>query len=367
MQEISTEGKGTATASLPADGRLRKLRACEACRRLKVPCHREDTASEAPCQRCVKAKRQCLVTISKRKRQRQTTSREAELEMKIDTLINSLALRSDANTVPRDGLSSIGTPMKPPDVHDPRGPPKTYSTFLQSPNIPHVSSLSTELLESNFQHSEHDSQATSPGIISGLFTQELESFQAFLQGDLYAGEAPRTAMNTDIVGGQLMDNATAKRIFDRYKTELCPHNPFVVFDPKQEADEVRRATPLLFLSIVAATCGGVRPDLQAYLTSKVTRILADRIMFRGEKSLELIQSLQVMTNFYAPPPHKDLQLNFSQLVHVAAQMALDLGLGKRLSNGKLAAPLPGRAVSCLDPDALETRRCWLVCYYNCAT
>jgi hypothetical protein len=83
--------------------------------------------------------------------------------------------------------------------------------------------------------------------------------------------------------------------------------------------------------------------------------------------MELVQTIQIMTVFYQPP-EKYEELNFNQLIHIAAVMALDIGMGKRTRKGP---PLPWKPFmdknkSLPDANAAETRRCWLGCYYMCS-
>jgi len=77
------EGGGT-----PEEGTndLKRPRACEACRGLKVKCEFDPSNHDGPCKRCAKAHRNCVVTQPSRKRQKKTDSRVAELEKKIDAL-----------------------------------------------------------------------------------------------------------------------------------------------------------------------------------------------------------------------------------------------------------------------------------------
>lgn len=80
---------------------LKRPRACEACRGLKVKCEFDPNNQEGPCRRCTKARRNCVVTQPSRKRQKKTDSRVAELEKKIDALTAVLhATRSD--TIPHN-------------------------------------------------------------------------------------------------------------------------------------------------------------------------------------------------------------------------------------------------------------------------
>ncbi|KMU90402.1 hypothetical protein CIHG_08212 [Coccidioides immitis H538.4] len=69
---------------------LKRPRACEACRQLKVRCDPDTNHPDGSCKRCTKANRRCIVTVPTRKRQRKADSRVAELEKKIDALTASL-------------------------------------------------------------------------------------------------------------------------------------------------------------------------------------------------------------------------------------------------------------------------------------
>jgi hypothetical protein len=99
----------------------------------------------------------------------------------------------------------------------------------------------------------------------------------------------------------------------------------------------------------------------------VTKVMADRVMFRGEKSLEMVQAMQVMTCFYQPPDKYE-ELNFNQLIHVAAVMAMDIGMGKRArrGGGGIWRPYHDNKRPLSDPNSAETRRCWLGTYYMCS-
>jgi hypothetical protein len=57
------------------------------------------------------------------------------------------------------------------------------------------------------------------------------------------------------------------------------------------------------------------------------RIYAERIICNGEKTLELIQALQISSRVFSPEHFEELK--FYQLIHIAAVMAIDIGLAKR--------------------------------------
>src|SRR2546423_12545001 len=73
---------------------LKRSRACEACRQLKVRCEPDENSPTGSCKRCTKANRPCIVTAPSRKRQKKTDSRGAELAKKIDALTGSLMARA---------------------------------------------------------------------------------------------------------------------------------------------------------------------------------------------------------------------------------------------------------------------------------
>ena len=169
---------------------------------------------------------------------------------------------------------------------------------------------------------------------------------------------------SDVIERHIIDAPTAYRIFDRYSNER-QFLPVVVFRPGTKAEDIRRSKPILFLSILSAASNTICPDLQPTFVAELMRIIADRVICRGEKSLEIVQSLQVATVFYQPPERYEA-LNYNQLIHIAAVMAIDIGMGKRVR----AEHVPpwkeyiGKTTR-LDADSAETRRAWLGLYFMC--
>lgn len=133
--------------------------------------------------------------------------------------------------------------------------------------------------------------------------------------------------------------------------------------------EIRKTKPTLFLAILSASSGSIYPEYQRALTKEITSIYADRIMVNGEKTLELIQALHINTIWYFPPEHFE-ELKFYQLIHIAAVMAIDIGMGKK--NKRQGANTAGlfrdhqhRRTPYPDPESAEARRAWVACYFLC--
>jgi hypothetical protein len=341
---------------------IKRPRACEACRQLKVKCEPDDNHPTGSCKRCAKANRQCVVTAPSRKRQKKTDSRVAELEKKIDALTATLAARggSDPDMAVDPAMAGAHPSLPPPQDnriagygsqwHQPPPPAGTHSPHQGvKRKVPDYEYFGGELHKPSppqYKQSPHS-----------------HTYQP-VQEHKAKSDEPATV---DPVERGLVDITTSRKCFDRYMAEMCEHLPLVVFPPGTHADEVRKSKPILFLAVMAVASGTIRPDLQPRLILEITRTLADRVIFRGEKSLELVQTIQVTTCFYQPP-EKYEELNFNQLIHVGAVMALDLGMGKRSKRGGAGIWRPynenKRPLS--DPNSAEVRRCWLGCYYMCS-
>jgi hypothetical protein len=127
----------------------------------------------------------------------------------------------------------------------------------------------------------------------------------------------------------------AKRLYDHYIRQIAPHFPVMVLNCTME--ELRCTKPILFLTILSVASGTLdNPDLHCSLRNEAMHVYADRIVVRSDKSLELIQSLLLMALWIYPLDVLE-ELKFYTLIHNAALMAIDIGLG-RVSR----VPLPQR-------------------------
>jgi hypothetical protein len=274
---------------------------------MKIRC--EPLEDRNSCRQCSKTNRECLITAPRRKRQK-TVHRVAELEKKIEALTASLGPRESQDETMD---SSFPRPFFEPE--------------------------SAKIFEVDAEIARERSARSAAS--TRKWTRE-------------------ETVYVDVIDNGIVDETTAYLAFQRFHTEMCVYFPIVVFPAATTAQEIRSQKPILFLSILAAGIGVFQPGMQTLLSDELTFILADRIMYRGERSLELVQALLVLMIFYSRPRHQK-ELNFNQTIHIAATMALDLGMGRRSKKGAFnEKPLfPGVSV-------VETRRTWLGCYYMCA-
>ncbi|KAK3383293.1 hypothetical protein B0T24DRAFT_43711 [Lasiosphaeria ovina] len=385
-------------------GDAKKPRSCESCRGLKVRCEPDPANPDGPCKRCAKANRACVVTQPTRKRQKKTDSRVAELEKKIDALTASLqATRggiansiqaatpqptpagsgsavpvsgSVSSTGSRAGAASLGRDESVPASGASRG------TGFHSPSTVTVRewpSQPREQSSSSYQPSAPSRlpATAAPPAVAGqkrklADTRDVAAAESAREAPP-ATPQPRPEEVPDIIDQGIITLAEAGEFLERYTDRMSPHMPGVVFPAGTTVDDLRAARPVLFLAIMTAA-SNERPNLQRVLTKQLMQVLADKIVVVGEKRLELVQALQVSVIWYWPPERFE-ELKFYQLVHMAAVMAMDIGLGRK-KQGKAGfrkhilqswRDHPFRKLTPPDPTTIEARRAWLTCFFLSAS
>ncbi|KAL2270244.1 hypothetical protein VTJ83DRAFT_2428 [Remersonia thermophila] len=402
------QGQSPAAANPDASSlAAKKHRACEPCRALKVRCDPlppdADPTGAGPCKRCAKARRECVVTEPARKRQKRSVgaggdgssvSRVAELERKIDMLAASLGagvggvggrgvLGSGVGTATgvggaggggigygsgtggrkgempgpspvAGGYSNIPPPLPPPPPPPPP-PPQQQQQQTAMSSVPPASPRTAAGLKRSLD--ERDA----PG--GGRPTTFYEALS------LNAPAVPPQKPPPDIIDRGILTMGLATELVQRYTNHMCRHLAAVPLPPSMTAAELRTTKPILFLAIMAAASSEL-PALQRTLTQELMQVLADRIVVRGHKSLELIQALHIATIWHWPPDRFE-ELKFYQLVHMSVVMAIDLGLGRRKNiRGGVPRHLPAglrdhplRKHPLVDSTSIEARRTWVTGYF----
>ena len=382
----------------------KRPRACEACRGLKVRCDLNATNPEGACRRCAKAGRQCVISYPSRKRQKKTDSRVAELEKRIDALTASLQATKSGEVGEQSGggspevedsLLRVRNEEPSPSPSDPAKPHSKWpphdenvytATTLRSPPMSSIkSTISSHTLAGQKRRRSDDREDREESVparpqTAGVRGRSMNDYASAYPLDVPphgATKRPPVAPVTsttsqvampaheyaDVIDRKILEASEAGEMFDHYKRHMAPHFPAVVFPPETSAAKVRRTKSILFLAVLSVSSSG---SLQQTLSKELMRRYADHIIVKGEKTLEIIQALQVSATWYAPPEHYE-ESKFYQLIHIAAVMALDLGLGKRTkqTRPKTLGLHPWRKTPLPDPNSLDCRRAWLGCYILC--
>ncbi|CAO2649911.1 Nn.00g012030.m01.CDS01 [Neocucurbitaria sp. VM-36] len=368
------DGAHETPGSTKSPGDFKRPRACDSCRGLKVRCDQE--RPDQSCRRCAKAGRPCITTPPTRKRQKKADSRVAELERKIDALTATLhAQKAGAPDVKHHGglpQYDGNTPaMAMPEgayrmgtlSHDWNGPAATrYSDIPPGYGPAQTIQRGPEPKRRKLA----DGHATIPEDMDAIH-RDLAEHPEMKRTGRNRIHAEHTHINGII--DSLMSPDIAERVFLRYVNEICPRFPAVPFPPGTTARELREKKPLLFLSILAGSSHGsaeqlVSQEVQRELTKILKDQLADIIWRNGEKSLEIVQALQVAVLWYRPPLHFE-QHNFYMMVNCAAVMALDLGLGRKSTPNVMKLSIGPFKRYHPNSSSIEARRTFLVCYYLC--
>ncbi|KAF2815915.1 uncharacterized protein BDZ99DRAFT_125563 [Mytilinidion resinicola] len=362
---------------------LKRPRACDSCRGLKVRCDQE--RPDLTCKRCAKANRQCVTTPPTRKRTKKADSRVAELERKIDALTASLEAQKSRGPPEGRPYGHLSSPYDVPSVqshgehstygappHDWQGTPTSYGHGRPASGGPDAKRRRLD---------NGRGQTTIPEDMDDIHKDmaEIPNVDTIQQDHPWAvpkkERCKRKGPNTDhsYINGlidKLMSREAAEKIFARYVNDISPHFPAVPLVPGTPAAQIREQQPLLFLAIMAGSCHGsteqiVPQEVQKELTTLLKDEFANIIWRNGEKSLEIVQALHLGVLWYRPPLHYE-QHNFYMMVNCAAVMALDLGLDRRTTPSVMKMGVgPFNRRNSPNTNSVEARRTFLVCYYLC--
>lgn len=356
----------------------KRPRACESCRQLKVRCE-PDPNPEEPCKRCAKARRPCIVTAPSRKRQKKTDSRVTELERKIDVLTATLHATNKVEAVLPSNNAARSASRQEGDIGLGRRwlVPGQNRSAERSGSMPSrgPSGLGKRDYNGEFKNSEARARDTARAISSSQGrndsprAENIDNSGRQLPAPWTTARKPSPSVREsgvpDIIDRGLVSLPVALGAFNRYVEDMCYHIPMVVFPPGTQMDEIRKHRPVLFHAIVAIAVGSFEPSAQGPLLLEFYKTVGDRVIVKGEKSLDLVQGLLITCAFYTPPENFE-EIKFYQLAQLAVAVAMDIGMyRKSASKGKpfnLIQNLMKQAPM-TDPDSPEVRRAWLGCYF----
>ncbi|KAF1914430.1 hypothetical protein BDU57DRAFT_519430 [Ampelomyces quisqualis] len=133
-----------------------------------------------------------------------------------------------------------------------------------------------------------------------------------------------------------------------------------------ELDSIRAKSPMLLLSVLVYTISherqGTELEVHDELVRKAMHIIGDAVIGRGQRSIEIVQVLLIAA-FWNKPTRKGQQGSCYQLIQLATDMAIDLGIA-----GFEWQPSPVAYFSRHeDPTSPEARRTWLACFVALST
>jgi hypothetical protein len=294
-----------ARAGTFADRKKRtRTRACIDCRNSKIKCM--PVAGQSSCQACLRGSRECVMP-GPAKRGTRTTQRVSELERKIELLTEALLTRNE------------------------HSPPMTNSSVMTYQAVDrHANDKNIGLTESFDQRS----------------TQMPETLS-------FPSRSLHNSSCLDLIDRGVLQLDTANILLGHWTRNMSTYVPTVTLPAAVEAQDVRISRPMVFLAILVVASASIQPSLLPKLLLELNLQLAERVMIIGEKSIDLVQALLVyITHFVVPAQAK--RSSYTQYVHGAVSVSLDLGLDKRSR--------PEQLRPCAEVDNIG--RTWLACYYT---
>jgi hypothetical protein len=100
----------------------------------------------------------------------------------------------------------------------------------------------------------------------------------------------------------------ANNLLNLFRDDFVTHFPFVVIPAEITVETLRRKSPFLFLTIMAATTFR-NSILQRHLATEIQRRISARIVMSCEKNMDLLQGLLVHVawyHYYFDPKKLDL-------------------------------------------------------------
>lgn len=168
------------------------------------------------------------------------------------------------------------------------------------------------------------------------------------------GDAPPGHVVTD----EFVSPELAEKLYQSFINDLAPLYPLVSVSGSSTWQSIRSGRPALFRAMIAAASTTAEPEISARIFRETAQFLAEKVVVAGEKSLDLIQALLVLSTWHLPPS-TFTELKFSQYAHMAATMVTDL----RSSNDKRYSILTPSEPS---HESVEICRTFLATYFLCS-
>jgi hypothetical protein len=160
----------------------------------------------------------------------------------------------------------------------------------------------------------------------------------------------------------MLGEEDARELFSAFLRYCLPQYPIIAIGGSDGFDSLRDSQPMLLLAAITAASSAQEGALFMRLHRHLVRLVSDRVVINGERSIELLQAIIVLEVWFCPPD--DLrQLNFYQWIHIAATMGMQLGI---IGESSQQDDGPSSPASQPDRDS-DTARIGLALYLACSS
>ncbi|KAH0530352.1 hypothetical protein TsFJ059_004981 [Trichoderma semiorbis] len=262
--------------------------ACAPCATAKAKCIRSNEAPGAKCDRCERLLKECSNQIHRPRKKRQAKpSRTAQIEERLNGLVSLLKASGELSGAQSD-------PHSQDDIEDPgtEGSSDRPSPFSSpSSAIPSISNqANTWIIDPSYNSFTPKSCICHPDTM----------------------EAPPPPEPDEV-------------LLDFYRKNLQPVHPFVIIPPGVSAAVLAARRPFLMAAIRMVSSFQSIRSMRAQMYH-LMKHLADHLLIRSEKSLDLLLGIIVMLGYQQY--HCCLHGQLSNLITLAGSLIGDMGLGK---------------------------------------
>ncbi|OAP59769.1 hypothetical protein AYL99_04771 [Fonsecaea erecta] len=303
---------------------LRANRACRPCVQIKAKCVPLEGFTNSICVRCHRLGKFCTTPapLPRKRRNNGKSTRVSQLEEKVNTLTDLLTSNDGALIPRRSELDLVATPGGCAQHSQPTHPtiPESDAGFANaqwSASLLTPKSLAPANGSNNNNATLQTQSTTSPGTACATPMKSVEPAGADASDHFRITLAP----------------VLEEKLFSDFRTQMNQHFPFVVIPPQTTAVALRQEKPFLFRTCITAAAQA-DPSLLKQLADDLMRYIGERMLIKGEKSLDLLQGLLVFSSWYQYYNHFNPQV--MNLLHLATAMATDLGLNRSRQPAVLA-------------------------------
>ncbi|KAL3958626.1 hypothetical protein ACCO45_006788 [Purpureocillium lilacinum] len=273
--------------------------ACAPCASAKAKCIRSDETPGAKCDRCQRLLKDCTGQVHRPRKKRQSKpSRTAQIEERLNGLVNLLQASGELNG-PRSVQAS-------PHSHSQKLETQTPTPTQQTPSASGSSTTATS-------HPQHEYGGGGGG--GSAWTIPPSYNEHAVPACICrpeSGDAPPPPESDDV-------------LLDLYRRDMQPVFPFVIIPPDCDAGTLYASRPFLMSAIrMVASFRSLR-SMRAQMYHLMTH-LADHLLIRSARSLDLLQGIIVMLGWYQYHCFMHAQMN--NLLYLATSLVAELGLNK---------------------------------------
>ncbi|KAJ8064867.1 hypothetical protein OCU04_007175 [Sclerotinia nivalis] len=268
--------------------------------------------------KCLKGRKKCvfLETKPRPKKMRSSRIRVAEMEQKLNGILDLLATKTQTEPQP----TPVSAPVSPPEPM-----PLDLSDMFE---------LSFPLLP--MEDTSPKPSSTSPTLEFGGLPDAIS----------------RCIVSTRQAEEALREFASRASAF-----------PFVLLPPQTSLETLRHERPVLLLAVLAST-GQNNLSHHHLLEKELRETISSRTIIHGEKSIDLLQGilLHLAWHHYHYKPVKEVLFRFAQM---ANSMVVDLGLHRPKSSAAQTSYSNTLGFECptkLTPIEIEERRTLVGCF-----